>query len=76
MVLGSISVALVQGLALVALGQDPIFLFLSLYGSNLWSLNTLLISNYLPIPISGHGDSGSWGKVKTSLASSGWIGMS
>ena len=54
LVLGSASVALVQVLAPLALGagaQHPSL-----------SLSTLLMSNYLPIPVLGRGVPGHWGK--------------
>ena len=60
-VLGSASVALVQGLTSVVLGQDSAFTPLLMYRPNLWTLNTLLKSNYLPILVSGHGNPGHWG---------------
>ena len=62
LVLGSTSVALVQGLTPVALGVDSTFLPLFFNGPNLWLLSTLLMSNYLPIPFSGHRDQGHWEK--------------
>ena len=55
-VLGSASMALVQGLTYVVLGQDSTFTPLFMYRPNLWPLNTLLKSNYLPILVLGHGD--------------------
>ena len=60
-VLGSASVALVQGLTSVVLGQDSTFTPLFVYRPNLWPLNTRLKSNYLPILVLGHGNLGHWG---------------
>ena len=43
------------------LGPGSAFSSLLINGPNLWPLNTLLMSNYLPISV-GHGDAGHWGK--------------
>ena len=66
LVLDSASVTLVQGLIPVALEQDsasPCFI----YGTNIWPLKAVLMSNYLPISILRHEDTGHWGKGRRPL---------
>ena len=75
MVLGSISVSLVQGLTPVALGADSTFLPLFFNGPNLWLLSTLLMSTCLS-PSQDTGTKVIGKRAETALASSGWTGVS